>query len=714
MYSKLFSGLSISSYLQKLKKLNTDIFSVCLFVTIAVFLVVVWFRNGIMLATAEEALPFYSILRTSNLYSSFFYDTGLGLSGVFNISRVPFYFLLLPIQNSGVASWILQAVVFGTLIFTALTSVYFLVKRILGENETRLACIASIFYLCNLFTLSQIWTRFITSLLFLWAYLPLFLFLWISYVNSGKIKYLFFLLVSSILFSNTFVLLSPLITLWICAFIYFVLRLFEKESKKELLIRAIVSFILFIGVNIWWLFPILESQGSLSAVSVDVNQNIHAVEEVSTFFPNSEIFSLRQTYMFGKESPYFDFYNQSTVKSISALVFLITLIGVGVSFRKKQYTFFLVLFFVGWFVVKGTNPPFGHTFYDFIFKYISIFQVYRNPYEKFGVVFVLGYAVLFSVGLLLTSQKWRKLNIAFIITLLFLTCGYLLKPLWNGELFKNTGYVVVPTYYESANQYIIKTSTSEQRLLQLPMLHGSRITYDWNYTGEEPSEFLFDRASVSRTLSNSQIDAFYSLLGAPEFFRNNKYYANILSIMNVKYVVLHKDEIPSVYYQEGINDTRSYIENWNGVSRDRDFDKLEVFKVKSDSDNRIYLSSSIIGASNLHEAFEKIMSPDFKPNNDAILIKSQNENIELQTDNLQVPHYEIQQISKSEYSIHVHESQKPFVLILSDNFSPSWVAKVDDELQEKHFMVNGFANGWFIDKKGDYTVNIGFKILPWN
>lgn len=48
-------------------------------------------------------------------------------------------------------------------------------------------------------------------------------------------------------------------------------------------------------------------------------------------------------------------------------------------------------------------------------------------------------------------------------------------------------------------------------------------------------------------------------------------------------------------------------------------------------------------------------------------------------------------------------SKDPFILNFSEGYSPNWKLYNDKgEEQKKHFIINGYANGWYIDKQGSY------------
>jgi uncharacterized membrane protein YfhO len=77
-----------------------------------------------------------------------------------------------------------------------------------------------------------------------------------------------------------------------------------------------------------------------------------------------------------------------------------------------------------------------------------------------------------------------------------------------------------------------------------------------------------------------------------------------------------------------------------------------------------------------------------------------------QTDN---PLISYEKIDPTKYTVRVNASQ-PFYLVFSESYDADWVAYIDGQqvTSEYHFTANGFANGWYINKTGEYTVTLEF------
>lgn len=674
-----------------------------LFGLISFVLVAIWFRQGIMIAKAEEGLPFYDLSRTFELYNSAFYDTDLGRIGVFNIPRAPLFFTFSVLSTIMIPSWLIQAGLFFVLNLAAMV---FMKKSVdeISENK-QYGFNAALFYSLNLFVISQVWSRFVLSLIFLWAYFPLFMYLWIKFLNTKKLRYLLYLIISTFAFSSMFVILSPLVTLWIAAFIFFVFKVVNSKDWS-LILYAILAVAIWLISNIWWFYPVISSANSSHGASLDAAQNITSIKEVSTYFPIPEILTLRQSYLFGETSHYHEYYQDPKTVAVSVVILLVSVLGLLKA--RGNLAYFAVLAIISFIVVKGTNGILGNELYEFLFTKFPFTQIYRNPYEKFGVVYLFTYSTLFSIGLYYLSSAFGKYKKIISTSVLVCSCVYLVWPMWNGKLFNNTNYVIVPSYYKSANDYIENYSVPNTRILQLPFLYGSQIKYDWNYEGEEPSEFLFDKPSVSRTSSVDNFDQFYYKLGNTINFREEGNYANILALMNVEYIVLHNDVLKSTYHQEGYEDSKRYISQWNNVSYEQDFAKLSLHSVdKSILPGPVYLSNKVYCHGDLDSAFVRVASTEFSPKTDSFVIH--NDSTDCKEFTGEIPEYKVNKLSEIHYEVEILDAFTPFVLILANNYSERWKAYIGEDLISDHFAINGYANGWKVENLNLLKIDIKFK-----
>ena len=68
-----------------------------------------------------------------------------------------------------------------------------------------------------------------------------------------------------------------------------------------------------------------------------------------------------------------------------------------------------------------------------------------------------------------------------------------------------------------------------------------------------------------------------------------------------------------------------------------------------------------------------------------------------------------EEINPTKYIVHANAS-KPFFLVFSESYHEDWVAYIDGQQvpNEYHFTANDFANGWYINKTGVFTITLEF------
>ena len=72
---------------------------------------------------------------------------------------------------------------------------------------------------------------------------------------------------------------------------------------------------------------------------------------------------------------------------------------------------------------------------------------------------------------------------------------------------------------------------------------------------------------------------------------------------------------------------------------------------------------------------------------------------------IKIPEINFKKISPVKYEVDVVNAEQPYFLVFSESYHPDWTTSVESE----HLMINGFANGWYINKTGDYKVSLYFK-----
>jgi hypothetical protein len=400
--------------------------------------------------------------------------------------------------------------------------------------------------------------------------------------------------------------------------------------------------------------------------------NFNSLKGVSSYFPSEQIALLRQSYLFGPKQDVYTFYSNPIIYAMSVAGLITTTFGFVISRREKHWKYLLVIALFGWFVSKGTNPPFGYSVYQYLFSKIPQTMLFRNPYEKFGLVWLIPYSIFFSLGIsaLFDTKKVYGRIIARLVLLVVFTI--LVWPMWSGRIFADDVHIRVPDYYEEVNGFLNRDK-SHSRLLMLPMIAGDAVVYNWdggNYHGVEPSEYLFDKPSVSKiSRSNKYADDKYIKLR--ESFLEDEKYLKILTEVNIKYLILHHDYAEKVAKAEEVEQIQTKLMESEDIKLVRRVGELSVFE---------YLRNS---------------------NPKHIIVDGNNP-----------PSIVSEKISNSSYRVDIKDSTEPFTLIFKESFNDMWEARILDEKVVDHFMVYDYANGWQVGREGSYTIDIIFNAWP--
>lgn len=84
------------------------------------------------------------------------------------------------------------------------------------------------------------------------------------------------------------------------------------------------------------------------------------------------------------------------------------------------------------------------------------------------------------------------------------------------------------------------------------------------------------------------------------------------------------------------------------------------------------------------------------------------------------PTIDIKKENSTKYIVNVKDAKDPFILSLNQRYSPLWRLSegennnnglkqaITGEIEKNHIMIDGYANGWIIDRAGDYTLTIEY------
>lgn len=525
-------------------------------------LTIIWFRNGLIIGGGDEALLFYDTQRAFEISSSTWMKSATGFPMLFWLSRAPFLFVVDFLhQTFFLPSFFLQAFTFFFLMCTGTVSTFYLVLHFLTKSKCReiIALLSGLFYLLNPYSMSQIWGRGQYAQYFSFALIPLMLLLFV--IALKKRSYIFAPLIAliSLPFATAYGFMTVIFIQWLLFSLYgMFLIVTDKEKKKNILFLVFfcpLTLLLWLMVHAWWIVPIfLSGAATFGNYLNNAQENINSLIGVSNNFkPWVLIRLLQETYFFAP-SAFSPHYANLFFQIISFITPLFLLFGLIAVFKKKELQktkIFVWLFILGFLVSLGANLPFGSLFI-WLFQNIPALQMFRNPYEKFGIVLLLAYAPLFAIGVVSffqLLQKKRLLTKVSGIGLGFIICLFLsiyLWPMWSGKIVAfPDGKIGLPQmhYYNELENFLEKNSSENTRILMTPIWSGDGAFYLWGekrYQGVDPMPFFMKREVISSTL---QIPLYYDFIRS---IRQNIYQQDLsgaLSLLRVNYLVDREDAV---------------------------------------------------------------------------------------------------------------------------------------------------------------------------
>ena len=694
---------------------------------LCLILITIWFKDGKFLATGEEGLMLINPDKAINLYKYSWNDIGSG-EAVPVIQLIPFFYFESFFIKLGLPLWIFQASIFYLLMSLGSLSVFLLCKELFKDKIKanyidKFAFVAALFYILNPISMLGIWYRFLLVFMFFYALAPLFFYLFAFGINRRKKTFILLVPLISLLFTFSFGNPATVLLLWVLPFIYSLSLSLQKLQKKSFNIFPILYFtvtcLFWILINLWWIFSYIELSQSAFASENTLTQVVNTLKANSVDFTLANVIRLIHGGFLYRNEEFGSIYKTPIFLIFSWLIPAFTIYGL---FKLKSglvKSFFIFSFISLLYLVKGTAFPFGGIFLWF-FKEITLLHAYRNPLEKIGMLLPIIYAPLFSYGLFCFLQKIQNVKKKLIVLIVVLVCLAIFHwPLFSGALVsfgKRDIRVVVPSSFQSANLAIPK---GNHIILSVPVMGGASGFYKWQYgyKGVDGSEYLFNYPVITKfydktafsthvliALSNGSLN---NLLGVAQFF-------------SADIVVFRKDtDIAAFGYNlDALERSQKMIDRYQLV---KIFDSPELSLWKLPEDKKvplIYTPSVVKFGKSAQELISSLENNQFDPKNEVFVCTSKD------TCNPYLPNQDISKIyiddipesiefkkvSPVKYDIKINNSKGKFILVFNNSYHQGWTALVNGKLLDgsKHFVANGYANGFLIDNVGNLNISLQF------
>lgn len=572
---------------------------------LAIIIVGILFRDGLLKASGESGLPFYNISRSYNLFSSTWSDLGLGNSSNIGTAVIPTFWFFKTLHELGFSPYY-QEYIFFVLAFAASGMAIYELNKIVVPNISKTISLAVVlFYWFNPLAVVNVWNRFLYNYMVLYAFLPYAMYLFLTGLKNKKYSHALIFGVSSVFFSYAFTSMPSLILAWGCLALVTIF-MSRKQSKFSVcfFLLALVSFLI---CNAWWLSQVINIYTSVTYVKL-----------VGTFFTNtgnlgtlktlSEVLGRYSDVLFLMHHNFYNIgpfwagiYSLPVLKIISALPVVIS-IWTTIAFRKNKLVVLLgVIFTLSLFLAKGSLAPFGDLF-AFVFTHSTVAQLFRNPFEKIGFLLPLAISPLLALGL---SSLSKNIKIVGLISLVVFGV-YFGFPFWSGYILTANKYdnqrydlrsvtVSVPDDYQAMDKFMRENSISD-RVLTLP-LGGEGLAYTWEhpYWGVELTNSLLPISSPS---FNTTIPYYGDFVNQLTKYQLSPEILSLLKFAGIKYILLRADVDFANSHVANPKVTRKFLtqlEDNNDIKLIYRVGDLTLYKV-----NQTYTNDHFYMASDLH------------------------------------------------------------------------------------------------------------------
>lgn len=448
-----------------------------------------------------------------------------------------------------------------------------------SSNTDMIGFITALFYLFNLNTLA---TFYFPMIMFVNRYyaVPLILLLLLRLIRKGKestAKDYGLFAMATILTSGSYMTATVFITFVVCIFLSL---LFIGKSLKN----SLFLFIIFIGLNSFWLLPFVNytiqrsgivyfAPTFIEANEIQLNKSasFYSWDKQLILYPNffdTPISNMQRTLKAGYH-PIIAQLNNPATKLFIFLFPTFFIMGALAIFikpkRNKQLLWIPGTLFLYIFLSFKAFSPLGFI-YIFLEKKIPLFaNLFRFGDTKFH--FFIAFAGSLAIGYLVSVlfHKISHKSLSVILAVILFCSLFTYKDYLSGHLFGFFMRNKIPNAYFQIAE-IINDDKTQGRVLHLPYdQNGYWRSYSWGYLGSSFLHFMIDHPLLEKTFEpasseNAQLNTMiFDGIANSQITDNlltyqdkTTHFYSLLKKTGVKYIILD-DTVSSEQSVKGIS-----------------------------------------------------------------------------------------------------------------------------------------------------------------
>lgn len=483
--------------------------------------------------------------------------------------------------------------------FTAIVTSSYILSKIVSPDSKIAQIVFVCIYSLNTY-LFNTWENVKVSNLSLVAALPLFvaiIYNWHQKVISPR-KAIIFLCLSSILASGAGI--NPAY-FSVIALVIIIQSIIFKSLKI-----GIISLLILIGVNLFWILPLSEF---LLTIQTGTLSDLGFTNWLQSLSANTSIINVARLQgawdWYALDSYGMPQYLPYTLNYLYKLPFIVFSFAVPfLSFisllfvnkvNRTWYIYFGMLALLGIFLGVGAHSPTGNIFL-FLTSHLPFFSFYRSPWYIFTPILALSYAALTS----LFFNKFPKLKI---VGILFIVCyGLYNYPLINGKIFRpdrDGFYIKFPNYVWETKDYL-SARNDNGRIISYP--DDQLESFKWGYKGTESILSLFSDQEIITPSFNPLTKNFSDTLNIFYSQIKREQYRSALSTMNL----LGANEI---FYKKDIQTLAPKIaDNINQLVDIKNIGNWVFMKSEKNINGKLFLANNLFRNLNNNQDFIYVSS----------------------------------------------------------------------------------------------------------
>lgn len=147
-----------------------------------------------------------------------------------------------------------------------------------------------------------------------------------------------------------------------------------------------------------------------------------------------------------------------------------------------------------------------------------------------------------------------------------------------------------------------------------------------------------------------------------------------------------------------------------GIRYARTFGKLDIYGLEEKYFlGHVYATNQYVQTRDFRTFFEDVERDSFIPREQIMFLKSQVGTVKVKSARaLYRPEIAFGRINSSKYIVRVSNATQPYFLVFSETYDPGWKAYVDGKEVKNHYIANGYANAYYIDKKGTHKITLEY------